>query len=262
MFGKKGTPSALPKSDKLKTVKPKIDSQTLVEPVTPASKPVEKEKKLSGPQISTSKKEFVDLVQDDPVVEEPASYSKPITTPVERNLEVEKPLIQNSTNPPVSAKIEVQAHIDPISQTSGDKKTIKSMDDGVLVMSDEEIEEEETAENNASNLRLQRARNRIWLDLRDGIDLKALARMKSDEAREEVYSAVEEISRFRNLDLTPTELKKIAKECGDDMLGFGPLEELLEIDGIADIMINGPETIYIEINGKIERSNIKFRDNQ
>jgi len=46
------------------------------------------------------------------------------------------------------------------------------------------------------------------------------------------------------------------------MLGFGPLEELLEIDGIADIMINGPETIYIELNGKIERSNVKFRDNQ
>jgi hypothetical protein len=36
-------------------------------------------------------------------------------------------------------------------------------------------------------LRLQRARNRIWLDLRDGIDLKALARMDSKAAREEVF---------------------------------------------------------------------------
>ena len=113
-----------------------------------------------------------------------------------------------------------------------------------------------------TSLRLQRARNRIWLDLRDGIDLKALARMKAEEARDEVSSAVEEIARFRNLDLTPAELKRIAKECGDDMLGFGPLEELLEIDGIADIMINGPETIYIELDGKIEKANIKFRDNQ
>jgi pilus assembly protein CpaF len=113
-----------------------------------------------------------------------------------------------------------------------------------------------------TTLRLQRARNRIWLDLRDGIDLKALARMDAKAAREEVYSAVEEISRFRNLDLTPAELQSIAKECADDMLGFGPLEELLERDDIADIMINGPETVYIEVKGRIERTHIKFRDNQ
>ncbi|MGQ0526927.1 MAG: CpaF family protein [Alphaproteobacteria bacterium] len=110
--------------------------------------------------------------------------------------------------------------------------------------------------------RLQRARNRIWLDLRDGIDLKALARMDGKAAREEVYSAVQEIARFRNLDLTPAELQSISKECADDMLGFGPLEELLERDDIADIMINGPETVYIEAKGKITRSHIKFRDNQ
>lgn len=114
----------------------------------------------------------------------------------------------------------------------------------------------------AANLRLQRARNRIWVDLRDGIDLKALARMDSKAAREEVQSAVEEIARFRNLDVTPTELQSIAKECADDMLGFGPLETLLERDDIADIMINGPDVTYIEVKGKIERTDIKFRDNQ
>ena len=113
-----------------------------------------------------------------------------------------------------------------------------------------------------SDLRLRRARSRIWLDLRDGIDLKALARMDAKAARDEVNSAVEEIARFRNLDLTPSELKSIAKECSDDMLGFGPLEELLVRDDIADIMINGPETTYIEVGGRIERTKIKFRDNQ
>ena len=111
-------------------------------------------------------------------------------------------------------------------------------------------------------LRLQRARNRIWSDLRDGIDLKALARMDGKAAREEVRTAVEEIARFRNLDLTPNELAQIAKECGDDMLGYGPLEILLAEDGIADIMINGPDVVYVERKGKIQRTDIKFRDNQ
>lgn len=111
-------------------------------------------------------------------------------------------------------------------------------------------------------LRLQRARNRVWADLRDGIDLKALARMDGKAARDEVKTAVEEICRFRNLDLTPLEMTQIAKECGDDMLGYGPLEILLAEDGIADIMINGPETVYVERKGKIQKTDIKFRDNQ
>lgn len=126
----------------------------------------------------------------------------------------------------------------------------------------EEMRVSASSQDSITTLRLQRARNRIWLDLRDGIDLKALARMDAKAAREEVYSAVEEIARFRNLDLTPAELQSIAKECADDMLGFGPLEELLERDDIADIMINGPDTTYIEVDGKIERSHINFRDNQ
>ncbi len=121
---------------------------------------------------------------------------------------------------------------------------------------------EEKGTESITEVRLQRARTRIWLDLRDGIDLKALARMDAKTAREEVYSAAGEIARFRNLDLTQAELQAIAKECADDMLGFGPLEELLERDDIADIMINGSDTTYIEVKGKIEKAVIKFRDNQ
>ncbi len=144
------------------------------------------------------------------------------------------------------------------------KKPLKAMDDDVLVPAsiDEGEEEIQTQGDTVTSLRLQRCRNRIWLDLRDGIDLKALARMDGQAAREEVYSAVEEIARFRNLDLTPVELQQIGKECADDMLGFGPLEELLERDDIADIMINGPDVTYIEVDGKIERTNVNFRDNQ
>lgn len=125
---------------------------------------------------------------------------------------------------------------------------------------DESVDQK--AGDSMTSLRLQRARNRIWTDLRDSIDLKSLARMDSKAAREEVSSAVQEIARFRNLDVTPSELDQICKECADDMLGYGPLETLLERDDIADIMINGPDITYIEVAGRIERTNIKFRDNQ
>ena len=139
-----------------------------------------------------------------------------------------------------------------------------SIDAGFLTNEAEEIHATSNAGDNDSMtvLRLQRARSRVWSDLRDGIDLKALARMDGKAAREEVKTAVEEIARFRNLDLTPSEMAQIAKECGDDMLGYGPLEILLAEDGIADIMINGPDTVYVERKGKIQKTDIKFRDNQ
>ncbi len=155
--------------------------------------------------------------------------------------------------------------VEPEHKDDGDNKPLKAMDDDILSSVGEEEEgdsETKDSGDSVTSLRLQRCRNRIWLDLRDGIDLKALARMDAQAARDEVNSAVEEIARFRNLDLTPAELEKIGKECADDMLGFGPLEELLERDDIADIMINGPDVTYIEVGGKIERTNVNFRDNQ
>lgn len=139
----------------------------------------------------------------------------------------------------------------------------KSIDADFLGNREEVIHHTGTGEADSMTvLRLQRARARIWADLRDGIDLKAIARMDGKAAREEIRTAVEEIARFRNLDLTPMEMAQIAKECSDDMLGYGPLEILLAEDGIADIMINGPETVYVERKGKIQKTDIKFRDNQ
>jgi pilus assembly protein CpaF len=110
--------------------------------------------------------------------------------------------------------------------------------------------------------RIDQARKRIWGDLRDGIDLKALAKMDQQAAREEIATAVEEIARFRQLNLKSSEVQQIAKEAADDMLGYGPLEVLLVRDDIADIMINSAKTIYIEVGGKIERGGIQFNDDQ
>ncbi len=147
----------------------------------------------------------------------------------------------------------------PVVQKKKPKPT-KSIDDDIFGEEDEESESVLDDEDSLALLRLKRARERIWADLRDGIDLQALARMDQKTSREEVLSAVEEIARFRNLDITQAELAEIAKECANDMLGYGPLEALLERDGIADIMINGPDTIYVEENGKIHKEDIQFRD--
>jgi pilus assembly protein CpaF len=200
-----------------------------------------------------SEKEFSNKVASDAIVSSisasmpnSAATSKPIVRAPEPKAISKKPIIAPSKS--IIAKQASDNKADPFYQEPEQTVQVASP--------------LSSPSDNNTSLRLQRARNRIWLDLRDGIDLKALARMDSKSAREEVQAAVQEISRFRNLDITPTELELIAKECSDDMLGFGPLEVLLERDDIADIMINGPDTTYIEVDGKIQRTDIKFRDNQ
>lgn len=193
----------------------------------------------------------------------PVSKAVDIKPEPEKEAKRESPMTQSVPDMETLGKLQaLNAEKGSAPADSADKPK-KGMDDDVLTSSAELVAEAAPdAAASMTSLRLQRARNRIWLDLRDGIDLKALARMDAKAARDEVQSAVQEIARFRNLDVTPAELEQIAKECGDDMLGYGPLEPLLERDDIADIMINGPDTTFIEVNGKIQKTNIHFRDNQ
>lgn len=171
---------------------------------------------------------------------------------------------QSSEHIPAPVVVHKPAIVSPVIEENHHVAATTNADSVFMTNEAEEIHATSGAADNDSMtvLRLQRARARVWADLRDGIDLKALARMDGKAAREEVKTAVEEIARFRNLDLTPLEMAQIAKECGDDMLGYGPLEILLAEDGIADIMINGPDTVYVERKGKIQKTDIKFRDNQ
>lgn len=58
------------------------------------------------------------------------------------------------------------------------------------------------------------------------------------------------------------EQEELLEDICNDVLGYGPLEPLLARDDIADIMVNGANNTYIEVGGKIQRSNVRFRDNQ
>src|SRR5437764_5192196 len=58
------------------------------------------------------------------------------------------------------------------------------------------------------------------------------------------------------------EQEELLDDICNDVLGYGPLEPRLARDDIADIMVNGCNTVYIEVGGKIQRTGIRFRDNQ
>lgn len=101
----------------------------------------------------------------------------------------------------------------------------------------------------------------VFNALIDTIDLSQLAQLDTESAREEIRDIVVEIISIKNVVMSMSEQEYLLDDICNDVLGYGPLEPLLARDDIADIMVNGADTTYIEVNGKIERTNIRFRDN-
>ncbi len=101
----------------------------------------------------------------------------------------------------------------------------------------------------------------IFGALIEAIDLSQLSRLDADNAREEIRDIVNEIISIKNVVMSIAEQEDMLDDICNDVLGFGPLEPLLSRDDIADIMVNGAARTFIEVNGKIQLTNVRFRDN-
>ncbi len=106
-----------------------------------------------------------------------------------------------------------------------------------------------------------RTKTEVFNALIETIDLSQLAQLDQESAREEIRDIVIEIVSIKNLVMSVAEQETLLEDICNDVLGYGPLEPLLARDDIADIMVNGAGTTYIEVAGKIQRTNIRFRDN-
>ena len=100
----------------------------------------------------------------------------------------------------------------------------------------------------------------IFGALIEAIDLAALSKLDAESAREEIRDIVHEIVSIKNMVLSISEQEDLLEDICNDVLGYGPLEPLLSRDDIADVMVNGPNRCYIEVAGKIQLTNVRFRD--
>jgi pilus assembly protein CpaF len=76
----------------------------------------------------------------------------------------------------------------------------------------------------------------------------------------EIERLIHQIANEDRLGLSAREQSRLAEELAQDMTGYGPLEPLLNDDEITDIMVNGPNNIYVERHGKLDRVDVQFRD--
>jgi pilus assembly protein CpaF len=101
----------------------------------------------------------------------------------------------------------------------------------------------------------------VFNALIDTIDLTQLAKLDSAAAREEIRDIVTEIIQLKSVVMSIAEQEELLEDICNDVLGYGPLEPLLARDDIADIMVNGSTTTFIEVGGKVQKTGVRFADN-
>ncbi|PCI40351.1 MAG: protein kinase [Rhodospirillaceae bacterium] len=113
---------------------------------------------------------------------------------------------------------------------------------------------------NEAKEKLDEIKVNVFNDLMEAVDLSELTALTPEQVREEINDMVSEIISMRGLVLSLPEQQTVIKDICNDILGLGPIEPLLERDDIADLMVNGPDVVYIEVDGKMQKTNVKFRD--
>jgi pilus assembly protein CpaF len=104
-------------------------------------------------------------------------------------------------------------------------------------------------------------RLRLHSKLIEEIDLSKLDKLDEGEMRRQVRRLVADFAKTERMALNGAELDELGASVFDEMVGLGPLEPLLKDDTISDILINGPNQVYVERRGELEIAPVRFRDN-
>src|SRR5580692_659140 len=94
----------------------------------------------------------------------------------------------------------------------------------------------------------------------DEFNLALLEKLSADEMRREVQAYVANYMRTERISLNQNELQEFTGEVLAEMVGFGPIEPLLKDPTVSDILINTHNLCFVERFGKLERANVRFKD--
>jgi len=109
---------------------------------------------------------------------------------------------------------------------------------------------------------VHRIKEQVLPRLLERVDPEAAATLGKDELAEEFRPIIGEVLTELKINLNRREQFALEKVLVDELLGLGPLEELLSDPAVSDIMVNGPDQCFIEKKGKLELAKIQFRDEE
>jgi pilus assembly protein CpaF len=106
----------------------------------------------------------------------------------------------------------------------------------------------------------QDLKSSIHRKLVDRLDLSTVSEIPVDQLSGIIKAVVENLITAEGIPLTRIERERLILEIQHETLGLGPLEPLLQDPGIADILVNGPNSVYIEKKGKLTKTEVAFKD--
>ena len=106
----------------------------------------------------------------------------------------------------------------------------------------------------------QDLKSTIHRKLVDRLDLSTVSEIPTDQLSGIIKAVVESLIANEGIPLTRVERDRLVLEIQHETLGLGPLEPLLQDPDIADILVNGPNQVYIEKFGKLLRTEVAFKD--
>jgi pilus assembly protein CpaF len=108
-----------------------------------------------------------------------------------------------------------------------------------------------------------------YSDLKNRIQAKLIAELdpsmdvsQTAEMRNTIQEMFETMLQEEQIVLTRNERRKLFEQIVAEILGYGPLEQFLTVEGITEIMVNGPKNVYIERSGKVHKVNAKFDNDE
>src|SRR5262245_59240723 len=104
-------------------------------------------------------------------------------------------------------------------------------------------------------------KSRVHKQLVEMLDLAALSKRSGDDVREEVKQVITGLCDQQDALLNFNDRQRLVTEILDETFGLGPLETLLKDALISDILINGPKQVYVERKGRLQLTNVVFKDN-
>ena len=96
----------------------------------------------------------------------------------------------------------------------------------------------------------------------ESLDVSRLESLEQNMASTKVTQAITEILNEEGRLLTDADRARLVEEIKNELLGLGPLEPLLWDDDVSDILVNGPNQVYVERQGKLYLTDVRFNDNQ
>ncbi len=124
-----------------------------------------------------------------------------------------------------------------------------------------DIQKTEATYDQTASSSVDEAKSIIQPILMERIDAGAASEMSRGELARQINDIVAEILSEQKLNLNLMEQRDLVTMLINDMLGLGPLEPLLADEEITDIMVNGPNQVYVERRGKLELTTVKFQNN-